>query len=250
MGLQPRCLKPTSLHAEERPFNESAAQVRKLLSRDKKELMGAEEIGQRARTEFDEEETIEDISSTNGSSDGSSIRTRNFGGGQFAMPVPSLCQPAFSAKVFYPRLCHLHACHSVLGCTAQSQFSVPAAGSRKPANPFGDDSAPPQRIAKGPTNPFGSGPSSAAKPFIEPSGLSPTMKPAPLDDTPWYKKITFGQIVSLFASGVRLIGVAGLSCLLNIAGAAAAHCPQLHPHHRSHAGHLCCRGESGWSPFQ
>ncbi len=88
LGLHSCCLKAFHLHAEERPFNESAAQVRKLLSRDKKELMGAEEIGQRARTEFDEEETVEEISSTNGSSDGSSIRTRNFGGGQCALPVP------------------------------------------------------------------------------------------------------------------------------------------------------------------
>ena len=81
-GLHSSCLKAIHLLAEERPFNESAAQVRKLLSRDKKELMGAEEIGQRARTEFDEEETVEEISSTNGSNDGSSLRTRNFGGGQ------------------------------------------------------------------------------------------------------------------------------------------------------------------------
>lgn len=39
----------------ERNFNEGAAQVRRLLDRDRRELMGEEDIGQSLKTEFDEE---------------------------------------------------------------------------------------------------------------------------------------------------------------------------------------------------
>ncbi len=39
----------------ERPFDEGAAQVRRLLERDVKEMTGIEEIGSAYRTEFDED---------------------------------------------------------------------------------------------------------------------------------------------------------------------------------------------------
>lgn len=54
--------------------------MKKLLTRDKRELMGVEQIGQRARTEFDEEDSKP---STSGSDNGSSSKenTRLFGEG-------------------------------------------------------------------------------------------------------------------------------------------------------------------------
>jgi hypothetical protein len=142
-----------TIQAAERPFNEGAAQVRRLLSRDKRELTGLEEIGQRARAEFDE-----DVPSTTGNGNGASMqdsdRTRNFGG-------PKQATNPFA--------------------------SSSSSSSASPSSPFGAAAAKPK------PNPFGT--SSSVKPFIEPSGLSPTMKPEPLDQTPWYKKITFGQVV-------------------------------------------------------
>lgn len=69
------------------PFNEGAAQVKKLLTRDKRELMGVEQIGQRARTEFDEESTSEQKPSTSGSDDASNsgASTRRFGEGRLTL---------------------------------------------------------------------------------------------------------------------------------------------------------------------
>lgn len=47
--------------AETRPFNEGAAQVRKLLQRDRQELMGLEEVGEKLNTEFGEEPTALEV---------------------------------------------------------------------------------------------------------------------------------------------------------------------------------------------
>lgn len=68
------------IRADRGPFDEGAAQVKKLLTRDKRELMGVEQIGQRARTEFDEEDSKP---STSGSENGSTSKenTRLFGEG-------------------------------------------------------------------------------------------------------------------------------------------------------------------------
>ena len=69
--------------ADRGPFDEGAAQVKKLLTRDKRELMGVEQIGQRARTEFDEDDSTPSTSdSDNGSS--SKPSTRLFGVGQYS----------------------------------------------------------------------------------------------------------------------------------------------------------------------
>ena len=67
-------------YADRGPFDEGAAQVKKLLTRDKRELMGVEQIGQRARTEFDEDDSKP---STSGSDNGSTSKenTRLFGEG-------------------------------------------------------------------------------------------------------------------------------------------------------------------------
>lgn len=124
------------------PFDEGAAQVKKLLTRDKRELMGVEQIGQRARTEFDEDDSTP---STSASESGSSSKpsTRLFGEGRDR---------------------------------SKKATTSPFGGSSpKAANPFGPDSR--------------------SKPFIEPADLSPTMKAIPIDDTPWYKKITLSQVV-------------------------------------------------------
>ncbi len=64
--------------------------------------------------------------------------------------------------------------------------------SKSSSSPFGDSS---QKPAKKVANPFG--PDSRSKPFSEPADLSPTMKAIPIDDTPWYKKITVAQVVSI-----------------------------------------------------
>lgn len=127
------------------PFDEGAAQVKKLLTRDKRELMGVEQIGQRARTEFDEDDSTP---STSDSDKGSSSKpsTRLFGEGRDR--------------------------------------------SKSSSSPFGDST---QKPAKKVANPFG--PDSRSKPFSEPADLSPTMKAIPIDDTPWYKKITVAQVV-------------------------------------------------------
>lgn len=137
------------------PFDEGAAQVKKLLTRDKRELMGVEQIGQRARTEFDEEDSKP---STSGSDNGSTSKenTRLFGEGRDRSKPSS------------------------------SPFGGPSQGAKRAANPFGPDSRP--------------------KPFIEPANLSPTMKAIPIDDTPWYKKITIGQVV-IVISFTLIIGL-------------------------------------------
>ncbi len=67
-------------NADRGPFDEGAAQVKKLLTRDKRELMGVEQIGQRARTEFDEDDSAPSTSGADNGS-GSKPSTRLFGEG-------------------------------------------------------------------------------------------------------------------------------------------------------------------------
>lgn len=141
---------------DRRPFNEGAAQVKKLLNRDKRELMGAEQIGERARTEFDEDDNKP---STSGRSNGASSTesTRLFG-------------------------------------EARDR-------SKSTASPFGGSGQ-----SKRAANPFGTSQSSTSKPFTEPENLSPFTKPLPVDDTPWYKKITLSQVV-IVISFTLIIGL-------------------------------------------
>jgi len=146
-GARPpsRAFIRTRAAGERGPFNEGAAQVKKLLTRDKRELMGVEQIGQRARTEFDEESTSEQKPSTSGSDDvsNSGASTRRFGEGRSQQKSP-------------------------FGSSGNT-------GAKRNANPFG--------------------PEKGTRTFNEPADLSPTMKPIPIDDTPWYKKITLSQVV-------------------------------------------------------
>ena len=74
--------------ADRGPFDEGAAQVKKLLTRDKRELMGVEQIGQRARTEFDEEDSKPSTSASENGSTGKE-NTRLFGEG-FNTSSPAL----------------------------------------------------------------------------------------------------------------------------------------------------------------
>lgn len=133
--------------------------------------MGVEQIGQRARTEFDEDDSKPSTSrSENGSS--SKENTRLFGEGQ-------LCR---SAEQLHPiNLCSVKTTMFLFAGRDRSKST---------SSPFGGSGSGTKRAA----NPFG--PDSRSKPFIEPANLSPTMKPIPIDDTPWYKKITLGQVVS------------------------------------------------------
>ena len=67
----------------ERNFNEGAAQVRRLLDRDRRELMGEEDIGQSLKTEFDEEPGASSsdagsIGSASNSTDSLAAATRTF----------------------------------------------------------------------------------------------------------------------------------------------------------------------------
>lgn len=65
------------------------------------------------------------------------------------------------------------------------------AGRIQQKSPFGSSG---NTGAKRNANPFG--PEKGSRSFSEPADLSPTMKPIPIDDTPWYKKITLAQVVS------------------------------------------------------
>ena len=92
---------------DRRPFNEGAAQVKKLLNRDKRELMGAEQIGERARTEFDEDDNKPSTSSrSNGAS--STESTRLFGEGMWAMHLCISCcqtQPTYISSFIHLYVC-------------------------------------------------------------------------------------------------------------------------------------------------
>ena len=129
--------------ADRGPFDEGAAQVKKLLTRDKRELMGVEQIGQRARTEFDEEDSKP---STSGSDNGFTVKenTRLFGEG-----LVCCCSPAMKTSV----------------CDHYDK-AVSGAGrdrSKPTSSPFGGSTQGAKRAA----NPFG--PDSRSKPFIEPA---------------------------------------------------------------------------------
>ena len=81
-------------------------------------------------------------------------------------------------------------------------LSAGRARSKSTASPFG---AAGQKSSKRAANPFGTSESSISKPFTEPENLSPTMKPIPVDDTPWYKKITLSQVVSIYYSAALVL---------------------------------------------
>jgi len=92
--------------------------------------------------------------------------------------------------------CKATSCKTVEDCVVadctRGHASAGRDRSKSSSSPFGDSS---QKPAKKVANPFG--PDSRSKPFSEPADLSPTMKAIPIDDTPWYKKITVAQVVSI-----------------------------------------------------
>lgn len=73
-------------------------------------------------------------------------------------------------------------------------------GRSQQKSPFGSSG---NTGAKRNANPFG--PEKGIRTFNEPADLSPTMKPIPIDDTPWYKKITLSQVVSHHSSSLNAI---------------------------------------------
>ena len=104
--------------------------------------------------------------------------------------------------------CKATSCKTVQDCVvADFTWGHASAGrdrSKSSSSPFGDSS---QKPAKKVANPFG--PDSRSKPFSEPAELSPTMKAIPIDDTPWYKKITVAQVVS-----ITVLSVVKAFCML------------------------------------
>lgn len=139
-----------------------------------------EQIGQRARTEFDEESTSEQKPSTSGSDDvsNSGASTRRFGEGRLTL----------SASL------------QTLSCLCYACNNCGFVGRSQQKSPFGSSG---NTGAKRNANPFG--PEKGIRTFNEPADLSPTMKPIPIDDTPWYKKITLSQVVSHHSSSLNAI---------------------------------------------
>ena len=126
-------------------------------------------------------------------------------------------------------------------------------GAPKPVSPFGSAGKAPS----GPANPFGTSTSTSARPFIEPSGMSPQMQPNPLSTEPWWTKISLGQVVrSLLARGLGLIlhcfsrpAMSHLFCrsllVCRLGAVRAGDSAELHTDHQLDAGHLL-RGPSIW----
>ena len=148
--------------------------------------MGVEQIGQRARTEFDEDSSSDQKPSTSGADDTSksSAGTRRFGEGEQSHGQHlQTCAESWHDVLRAGMMCST--C-----CLCCSMQDCPAGRSQQ-KSPFGSSG---NTGAKRNANPFG--PEKGSRSFSEPADLSPTMKPIPIDDTPWYKKITLAQVVS------------------------------------------------------
>lgn len=177
----------------EEPFNEGAVQVRRLVMRDRKELMGnAADIIDKYKTEFGDGAESEFAASPAAAS----------------MPIrqtSTVAEPPAAAPA------------------AAAPAAAPAAPSS--SSPFAPSSSSP--FAAGPgaaaASPFAAGPGAAASPFgaaptrpsrlasIEPRGLTPDMGPDPIvappkDTRSWLARITLTQIV-LFCSFSTIIGI-------------------------------------------
>jgi hypothetical protein len=138
------------------PFSENAAQVKRLISRDRKQFLGNEgDILDKFETEF---------------GDGDEAATTTAAAAATATAAPAAAAPAAAAP------------------TAAPKPATPAAApAPKPASPFGGGGTP--------ASPFGTAPAATSSPFgvtsapgaalnarskIEPAGLSPTLGPDPL----------------------------------------------------------------------
>lgn len=191
----------------EEPFNEGAAQVRRLVQRDRKEMLGnAVDILDKYTTEFGdglEEEGAKQLAQQqaqeevlagsdmpaafaagSSSSGGASASTSSSSSGGAAAPAaPAAVAPAPSSSPF------------AAGAPSSSPFGSPAA-----ASPFAAASG------AAAASPFGTGapsrPSRLAS--IEPKGLSPDMGPDPIvappkDTRSWLQRITLTQVVLFFS---------------------------------------------------
>eukprot|EP00887_Chlorella_sp_A99_P000659 scaffold5.g659.t1 len=172
LARRPAAVTGRRVAARAEPFNEGAAQVRRLLDRDRKEL------------DYDELEA----------SFGAQPDTPRSASEADAQPAPSSsgapsAGPPRTASPF----------------TASSSAASVAA--KAPVSPFGPASSP----AGGGASPFGPAPGGAParKPFAEPAGLSPSMQPAVIKEDPWWSKITLTQvaIVLSFATTISLMFV-------------------------------------------
>ncbi|KAK9826772.1 hypothetical protein WJX81_007800 [Elliptochloris bilobata] len=155
-------------------FDEGAAQVQRLLQRDRKELTGVEEIGASFSAEFDDgkEAAAQEAGrlSSNGAASSSSPAPGSPFGAASAPPKPM----------------------SPFGAAALRSSAFGAGGGQGTKAPGG------------PANPFsGAG---GAKLFTENAQLSPTMEPDAFVEKPWWQNIKLGQIV-IFLSFTTIIGV-------------------------------------------
>jgi hypothetical protein len=179
---------PSALRAFE-PFSENAAQVKRLISRDRKQFLGNEgDILDKFETEFGDA-----------------------AGGEASASAAAAAAPAAAA--------------AVATAAAPAAAPAPPAAAPKPASPFGSSSgaspASPFGSSSGTSgssaaSPFGSAPGAAlnARSKIEPAGLSPTLGPDPLapaapagTSSPlgFLGRITLTQVV-LFLSFSTIIG--------------------------------------------
>lgn len=148
-------------------FNEGAAQVRRLVDRDRKEL-SLDELELTFAEEAVPSASAPTAPSSAAEADGSPV----------AATPPVVTAP---------------------GTVPVSNFQVnSSAADKTPVSPFGPaDNTPPAPSPSRPLASFGAsmGMTPSKRPFSEPAGLSPNM-PTPLKDTtPWWTKVTVTQMV-------------------------------------------------------
>ncbi len=208
----------------EEPFNEGAAQVRRLVQRDRKEMLGnATDILDKYTTEF---------------GDGADAAAA-------AAPAPappsSSASPAAAAAVAAPP-----ASSSDPFAPASSTSSDPFAPSSSSSSPFGAAVSP--FGGAGAASPFGGAPSRPSRlASIEPKGLAPDMSPDPIvappkDTRSWLARITLTQIVSNAAADTPPFALSSACVAMPVPG---------HPlsltHHQpatSSPRHRCCSAAS------
>jgi hypothetical protein len=168
----------------EEPFNEGAAQVRRLVQRDRKELLGnASDILDKYKTEF---------------GDGADAAAA-------AAPAPAPAPPAAAATAAPPAAAPSSSSAPAAPAVPASPFGGPSTSGSSPFGPAGGATASPFGASAG-ASPFGA--ASGVRPSrlasIEPKGLSPDMSPDPIvappkDTRSWLARITLTQVVGVGA---------------------------------------------------
>ncbi|GBF98686.1 hypothetical protein Rsub_11400 [Raphidocelis subcapitata] len=177
----------------EEPFNEGAAQVRRLVQRDRKELMGNADILEKYKTEFGD------------GADGGAAPASTSAAAAAAAPAAAPAAPAAVAAPAAP------ASSSPFAPSAPSSSSSPFGAAGGAASPFAPGAASPF-AAGAAASPFGAAPLRPSRlASIEPKGLSPDMGPDPIiappkDTRSWLARITLTQVV-LFLSFSTIIGI-------------------------------------------